>query len=100
MRLWEVSIEMTGQEDSVADAVEALVEAEVDLTGGEDLHLVEAEASIEVEIDQCLKLLAVIAEKNVKYLSDQQTVNRFTAVSVLKKWEAEEVILQDRKETV
>jgi hypothetical protein len=83
----------------VEAAVAVLVEGVVD-SQAEDLHSVEAEASIEVEIDQCLRLLVAIAEKNVKCLSDQQTANRFTAVSVLKKWEAADLMLQDKKEAI
>ena len=41
---------------------------------------------LEVEIVKCIKLLVVIVEKTVKYLLDQQVVNQFIALIVLKKW--------------
>ncbi len=66
----------------LADIAAALAEAEdaADFREEEDLLLVKTEADA-----KCSQLSAQTAEKNVRYLSDQQTANRFIAVSVLKK---------------
>lgn len=45
------------------------------------------EASEIGAIDKCLVRLAVIVERNARYLFSQPEVNLFTAVTVLKKWD-------------
>src|SRR5579859_4467690 len=64
------------------------VEAVVDFNQEEDLHLVEAEALTVEMMDQekCLEPSVITVEKNVRFHSDQQAENQFTAVTVLKKW--------------
>ncbi len=65
-----------------ADTAAVLAEAEdaADFREEEDLLLVKTEADA-----KCSKQSVATAEKNVRYLSGQQTASRFIAVSVLKK---------------
>lgn len=90
--------EMIGQQ---VDTVVVLTVVVVDavLVEVEDLHLVVDAVLTVVGIEateKCLKPHVATAEKNVKYLSGQQTVNLFTAVNVLKKWEmVEEAMPQE-----
>lgn len=58
--------------------------------GVEDLVEVEIQAGA-----KCLVLPVATAEKSVKYHSNQQAENLFTAVSVLKKWVVD--VIQDAK---
>ena len=44
---------------------------------------------------KCLKQHVVTVEKNVKFLLDQQMVNRFIAVTVLRKWETAAEVKED-----
>jgi adenylyl- and sulfurtransferase ThiI len=76
---------MTGAPADIAEA-SPVVEVEADLEA-EDLLL---EAAV-VGTEKCFRLFAVTAEKNAKFLLSPQTVNRFIAAIVLKKW-AEEAI--------
>lgn len=54
----------------------------VEVLSAEAGALTEAETG---ETGRCLKPPAATAERTVKYLSDPQTANLFTAVTVLKK---------------
>ena len=74
--------------------VDLTVAADVADLVEEDLRLVE----IEAETVKCSRLSAQTAEKSVKFLLDPQTVNRFTAVIVLKKWviEAIDLLMTDQ----
>jgi hypothetical protein len=68
------------------------------LTVAEDVEVLEAEdlllAGPEVVTVKCLMPPAVTAAKIAKFLLDPQTVNRFTAVTVLRKWEMAEEVIQ------
>jgi hypothetical protein len=84
--LWETSTETIDQpEDSVAVLAVAADAADLEAA---DLLLAEAGVTIE-ETEKCLTLPAAIVEKLARFLSDPQTVNRFTAAIVLRKWAEE-----------
>jgi len=77
---------------AVVGAVEASPVVEVD-----DLHLEAVDLLDETTEAQekCLKQPAVTAARNAKFLLDQQMANRFTALTVLKKWEMADAVTQD-----
>lgn len=68
---------------------------------------VEVEASVGAEIeaqgvvtDQCTKPLAATAEKSARCPLSLQTESLFIAVTVLRKWAEEDLILRDRKDPI
>jgi hypothetical protein len=73
---------------AVAEAVE--VSAEADLLSVVDAVMTE-------EIAKCSVPSVATAEKNAKYLSDQQAANQSIVVIVLKKLTVEEAIQEDRE---
>lgn len=68
-----------------------------DIAAGEEDVLLAGVILGEGKIALCLKPLAVIVGMNAKYPLDQQPVNQFIVVAVLKKWEMRDQIRQDLK---
>lgn len=91
LRRWETLIEMAIQE-----AVNAGALGEEDLSETTEALADAAALTVTTEAtDRCLTSSAVTAAKTLRYLLDHQGINRYIAVSVLKKWE-EGITTEDR----